>query len=82
MSGGCVSSFCILIILVLICFVLGFLIGSYYEKYLQTQNKENFASLTKGEITGIVIISVTFLIILVAEIFAYFFGKYLKSFGF
>ncbi len=80
MLGGCVETSLMLILLVLICVVIGFLIGSYYEKHLQTQNKEHFASLSKGEISGIVIGSVVLLILVLVIILYIIMSQYAKFF--
>ncbi len=79
MLGGCVESSLMLILLVLICVIIGFLIGSYYEKHLQTQNKEHFASLSKGEISGIVIGSVVLLILVLVAIFYIYITRFVRS---
>ena len=79
MLGGCVESSLMLILLVLICVIIGFLIGSYYEKHLQTQNKEHFASLSKGEISGIVIGSVVLLILVLVAIFYIYIIRFVRS---
>ena len=79
MLGGCVESSLMLILLVLICVIIGFLIGSYYEKHLQTQNKEHFASLSKGEISGIVIGSVVLLILVLVAIFYIYIIHFIRS---
>ena len=75
MLGGCVESSIMLILLVIICVVIGFLIGSYYEKHLQTQNKEHFVTKQSvGKIIGIVLSVVVLLFIGIIS-YRYYFKK-------
>ncbi len=64
MTAGCIETSLMTIILVIVCLVIGFVGGYYYEKEQskKQQVKENFYSLSSGEIAGIVVGAILFIV--------------------